>query len=102
MSAAPANAGTIPLAVTVPVTGTFSLTVDTTDTVTLQVSGSTATAATTPIVVSDTRNTFPGWSVSGQAADFTGLGAASGASISAGQLGVAADKHVPWHGRHAG
>jgi len=79
--------GTIPLSVNVPVTGTFTLTVDTADTVTLTVSGNTATAATSPIVVSDTRNTFPGWSVSGQAADFTGSGTAAGASISGNQLG---------------
>src|SRR5262249_51054511 len=46
-----------------------------------------ATAATTPIVVTDTRNTYPGWSVSGQAADFTGSGTAAGASISGNQLG---------------
>ena len=72
---------------TVPVTGSFTLTVDTTDTVTLTVSGNNATAATTPIVVTDTRNTYPGWSVSGQAADFTGPGTAAGASISGNQLG---------------
>jgi hypothetical protein len=61
--------------------------VDTTDTVTLTVSGDNATAATSPVTVSDTRNTFPGWSVSGQAADFTGNGTAAGASISGNQLG---------------
>lgn len=62
---------------------------DTADTVTLAVSGSSATAAATPVVVSDTRNTYPGWSVSGQAADFSGSGAAAGASISGNQLGWA-------------
>jgi hypothetical protein len=89
VSPAPANSGVIPLAVTVPSTGTFTLTVDTTDTVTLAVnSGQTgATAATTPIVVSDTRNTFPGWSVSGQANEFVGSGTAAGATISGNQLG---------------
>lgn len=82
--------GTIPLAVTVPATGTFSLTVDTTDTVTLAVTsaGTSATAATTPIVVSDTRNTYPGWSVTGQdASGFTGSGSAAGATMSGNQLG---------------
>jgi hypothetical protein len=79
--------GTIPLAVTAPVTGAFTLTVDTTDTVTLVMSGNSATAATTPIVVSDTRNTFPGWSVSGQDSNWTGSGTAQGASMSGSQLG---------------
>jgi hypothetical protein len=87
VSTAPPNSGQIPLAVTVPATGTFTLTVDTTDTVTLAVSGNNATAATTPITVSDTRNTFPGWSVSGQSSDFTGSGTAAGASIPGDQLG---------------
>lgn len=83
----PPSSGTIPLATTVPMTGAFSLTVDTTDTITLTVSGNNATAAMTPITVSDTRNTYPGWSVSGQAADFTGSATAAGASISGNQLG---------------
>jgi alpha-glucuronidase len=61
--------------------------VDTTDTVNLLVSGSTATASTTPVVVSDTRNTFPGWSVSGQDSNWTGSGTAAGATISGNQLG---------------
>jgi len=90
VGAAPPNSGTIPLAVTVPATGAFTLTVDTTDVVTLTVAaGSTnGTAATTPIVVSDTRNTFPGWSVSGQdSAGFTGSGTAAGGTISGNQLG---------------
>ena len=87
VNAAAPNSGTIPLAVTVPQSGAFTLTVDTTDTVTLAVSGSSATAATTPVVVSDTRNTFPGWSVSGQDSNWTGTGTAAGASISGNQLG---------------
>jgi hypothetical protein len=89
VSAAPPNSGTIPLAVTVPATGTFTLTVDTTDTVTLVVNGAgtNATAPTTPVVVSDTRNTFPGWSVSGQDGAWTGSGTAAGATMSGNQLG---------------
>jgi phosphate ABC transporter phosphate-binding protein len=78
---------TVPLATSVPAVGAFTLTVDTTDTVTLTVSGNNATAGTTPITVSDTRNTYPGWSVSGQAAGFAGSGTAAGASISGNQLG---------------
>jgi ABC-type phosphate transport system substrate-binding protein len=81
----PTPVGTLPMAVTVPVTGTFTLTVDTADTVTLVVSESSATAATTPIVVSDTRNTYPGWSVSGQVSDFTNT--AAGSLIPGNQLG---------------
>lgn len=87
VNAAPANSGIIPLAVTVPPTGTFSLTVDTTDTVTLAVSGADATGATTPIVVTDTRNTYPGWSVSGEDSSWTGTGSAAGGTISGNQLG---------------
>lgn len=79
--------GTIPLSVTVPASGAFTLNVDTADTVTLLVSGSTATASTTPITVTDTRNTYPGWSVTGLANPFTGSGTAAGASISGNQLG---------------
>jgi len=81
------NVDTVPLAVAVPAVGTFTLTVDTADTVTLAMSGNTATAATNPIVVSDTRNSFPGWEVSGQAADFIGSGTAAGSSFSGNQLG---------------
>jgi ABC-type phosphate transport system substrate-binding protein len=80
-------AGTIPLAVAVPLTGTFTLTVDAADTVTLVVTGNTATAATTPIIVSDTRNSYPGWEVSGQVDDFTGSGTAAGWTVSGNQLG---------------
>jgi hypothetical protein len=77
----------IPLAVTVPPYGLFTLTVDTTDVVNLAVSGNDATGTLTPVVVSDTRNTYPGWSVSGQAGPFTGSGSAAGASVAGDQLG---------------
>jgi len=86
VSAAP-DSDTIPLAVTVPASGAFTLTVDTTDTITLMMNGSTATAMTNPVVVSDTRNTFPGWSLSAQDSNWTGSGAATGATISGNQLG---------------
>jgi hypothetical protein len=84
---APANSGTIPLAVSVPASGSFSLTVDTTDLVNLTASGLTATGTTTPIVVADTRNTYPGWSVSGQDSAWTGTGTAAGGTIPGSQLG---------------
>lgn len=83
----PSTSAEIPLAVTDPPTGTFTLTVDTTDIVTLTVFGSGATAVTTPVTVSDTRNTYPGWVVSGQSADFNGSGTAAGGSIAGDQLG---------------
>ncbi|HEX6453607.1 MAG TPA: Ig-like domain repeat protein [Trebonia sp.] len=88
---APANSGQIPLGVSIPATGSFKLTVDTADTVNLAVdSGVTsATAPTTAIVVTDTRNTFPGWSVSGQGNPWTGSGTAAGSTIPADQLGWA-------------
>lgn len=81
------DVSTIPLATNVPAVGTFTLTVDTTDTVTLAVNGNTATAAITPVVVSDTRNSYPGWELSGEADDFTGSGTAAGASVPGNQLG---------------
>jgi Bacterial Ig-like domain (group 3) len=87
INAAAANSGQIPLAVIVPATGTFTLTVDTTDWVVLNVTDPAnpvqATASTTPIVVKDTRNTFPGWSVSGQATPFSGTIPASPAGYPA-------------------
>ena len=83
------SSGTIPLAAGVPQAGAFTLTVDAADTVTLAVSGTSAVGQATPIVVSDTRNTFPGWSVSGQDTDWAGADGASGASIPGDQLGWA-------------
>jgi hypothetical protein len=84
---APANSGTIPLAVSVPQSGSFTLTVDSTDVVTLTASGLNATGATTPITVADSRNSFPGWSVSGQDSAWTGTGTAAGGTFSGDQLG---------------
>jgi len=88
LTVVPAGAlsGSEPLAVTVPQSGTFTLTVAP-GTVNLTATGLTATGALQPITVSDTRNTFPGWSVTGQAADFTGSGTAAGSTISGNQLG---------------
>ena len=82
------TSGSEPLAVTVPASGAggFTLTVAT-GTVTLTVSGDSATGSLNPITVADTRNEAPGWSVSGQADDFTGTGTAAGSTISGDQLG---------------
>ena len=68
---------------------------DTTDVVALTVSGSTATAAINPITVSDTRNTYPGWAVSGQDSGFAGSGPATGGSIAGDQLGWGARRDRP-------
>ena len=80
------NSGVEPISVTVPASGVFTLTVPTT-TVNLSVTGSTATGALNAITVSDTRNTYPGWSVSGLEAAFTGSGTAAGSTIPGDQLG---------------
>lgn len=80
--------GSEPIAVTVPATGSFTLTVATgTVTLTPSSTGLAAGGALNPITVSDTRNTFPGWSVSGQVSNFTGSGTAAGKTISGNQLG---------------
>jgi hypothetical protein len=84
---APANSGTIPLAVSVPQSGSFSLSVDSTDVVTLTATDLTAAGSTTPITVADSRNSFPGWSVSGQDGDWTGTGTAAGGTFTGDQLG---------------
>jgi hypothetical protein len=60
--------------------GTFTLTVPG-STVTLAVSGTSATGSLNQIEVADTRSPAPGWSVTGGATDFTGAG-----TISASQL----------------
>ena len=80
------TAGAEPLFVSVPVTGSFSVTVAA-GTINLAFSGSQATGELNTITVSDSRNTFPGWSVSGQEADFAGSGTASGSTIPGNQLG---------------
>jgi hypothetical protein len=89
VNAAAADSGDVPVAVILPTTGAFTLTSDTADTVSLAVSASglSAGSATTPITASDTRNTFPGWSVAGQVTNWTGSGPATGATISGNQLG---------------
>jgi hypothetical protein len=66
--------GSIPLAVTVPLSGTFTLTVPTTWVVlTVNGAGTVATAPTGPIVVTDTYNSYPGWSVTGEATPWHGV-----------------------------
>jgi hypothetical protein len=83
-----AYGGTVPVALTVPQSGTFTLTV-TPGTVNLSVSGLTATGTLEDITVTDSRNYYPGWSISGQDSNFTGAGTAVGSTISGNQLGWA-------------
>jgi Bacterial Ig-like domain (group 3) len=77
-------AGTVPVAVTVPPGGTFTVTV-TPGTVNLGAQGSSsplvATGMLQPVTVADTRNYLPGGSVSGQESAFTGSGTAAGSTI---------------------
>jgi phosphate ABC transporter phosphate-binding protein len=75
-----------PLTIAVPQTGSFSLTVPA-GTVNLSVAGQTAAGALNPITVADTRNSYPGWSVSGQESSFAGSGTAAGSTIPGNQLG---------------
>ncbi|HXL96589.1 MAG TPA: Ig-like domain repeat protein [Streptosporangiaceae bacterium] len=79
-------AGSVPLATTVPQSGTFTVTI-TPGTVNLAVAGLTATGTLEDITVTDTRNYYPGWSGTGQESAFTGSGTAIGSTISGGQLG---------------
>jgi hypothetical protein len=74
IQAAPLNSGQIPLAVVVPQSGIFTVTIPTSTWVVLAVNaaGTSATAPTGAIVVTDTRNFYPGWSVSGQSTQFSG------------------------------
>ncbi len=79
-------AGSVPVTITVPQSGAFTLTVAP-GTVNLAVSGLTATGTLQDITVTDTRNYYPGWSVSGQDSALTGAGTAAGSTISGNQLG---------------
>jgi hypothetical protein len=73
--AACANTGSETINVNIPNTGAFTFTVSNTpvDLGTATASGSNleATGNLSPVTVSDTRNTVPGWSVSGQVSDFS-------------------------------
>jgi len=75
-----------PVTATVPEFGTFTVSIGA-GTVLLTVSGQTATGALQDVFISDSRNYFPGWSVSGQESGFAGSGTAQGATIPGNQLG---------------
>ena len=80
----------IPVTFTVGATGVFTFTANT-NTVTLTVDAANANGTGNlngnAITVSDTRNTTPGWSVTGQESAFAGSTTATGFTISGNQLG---------------
>jgi len=76
----------IAVSVTVGATGTFAVTVEPPASVALTGGPSTFTGTMPTVQVDDTRNSTPGWSVSGQESTFTSSGSAT---ISASQLGWA-------------
>ncbi len=79
--------GGVPVTLTVPPRGAFIVTI-TPGTVTLSAPNRvSAKGRLLNITVTDRRSMRPGWSVSGQEADFTGSGAAAGGTISGNQLG---------------
>ena len=83
----PTISSIVPLATTIPPAGAFTLTVPSTGMVSMTVSGSSAAGDILPVVVSDSRNTYPGWSVSGQASDFTTSSPGPDTIISGNELG---------------
>ena len=74
---------------TVLPSGTFSFTPPATGTITLTPNGDTATGSLANLFIDDTRNTYPGWSVTGQATDFTNPASQPAGDISGNQLGWA-------------
>ena len=88
VTTAPTNA--IPLTVTVPTEGSFTLTVGTTSIALTPDSTGLNATGTIPngqVKVTDTRNSYPGWVVSGQDSAWTGSGTAAGGTFSGNQLG---------------
>jgi hypothetical protein len=79
----------IPISVTVAPSGTLTVTVAANTGVALTVNGLVATGSLPNVTVTDTRNTFPGWSVSGIQSVFQGQAPISSSTISASQLGWA-------------
>jgi phosphate ABC transporter phosphate-binding protein len=75
--------------VTVPPSGAFAFTAPTTSTIAMTENGNTATGVMNPITITDDRNTYPGWSVLGQATDFTSPTSHPAGDISGNQLGWA-------------
>ncbi len=67
-----ATGSPVPISVTVGATGTLSVTVvNTTVALTENTAGTQATGTLGDVTVTDSRNTYPGWSVSGMESEFT-------------------------------
>ena len=85
--AAQGGGNTVPITVTVPRHGAFTVTI-TPGAVILSAPNRVAAQGTLlDITVTDLRTSHPGWSVSGQESNFTGSGVAAGHTISGNQLG---------------
>jgi hypothetical protein len=68
----PATGSPVPITVTIPTSGTLTVTVvNTAVPLAVNSAGTVATGTLGNVTVTDTRNTFPGWSVSGQQSTFT-------------------------------
>jgi hypothetical protein len=91
MVASPSDTVPTTVTVTVPPVGAFTITVDSTDAVVMTVSGDTAAAPLNEVTVTDTRNTYPGWSVLGQVTDFSNPTSHPAGTISGDELGWAPD-----------
>ncbi len=86
----PATGSPVPISVTITPSGSLAVSVvNSAVPLSLNSAGTAATGTLGNVTVTDSRNTFPGWSVSGQEANFTGSGTASGFSIPGDQLGWA-------------
>jgi hypothetical protein len=80
--------GNNPVSVTFTVQSTGTLTVSVgTGSSPLTVTGLTATGTLPTVTITESRTSYPGWSVSGQEGTFTGSGTAAGATMSGNQLG---------------
>jgi hypothetical protein len=84
----PATGSPVPITLTITPSGSLSVTVvNSPVALALNTAGTQATGTLGNVTVADSRNSFPGWSVSGQEASFAGSGTAAGFSIPGDQLG---------------
>jgi hypothetical protein len=82
----PSSVG-ITVTTTVAPAGAFTFTASTASTIAMTINGNTATGVMNPVTITDTRNTYPGWSVLGQVADFTNPASHPAGDIPGNQLG---------------
>ena len=83
-----ATGSPVTVSFTIPPSGSLSVSVTpSTVSLTLNTAGTQATGTLGNVTVTDSRNSYPGWSVSGQEAAFAGSGTAAGQSIAGDQLG---------------